>query len=364
MSLRAPAPWPLPRPPHLPCNYSTQVIMRSRQQHGQGLAAVVPPAPADTVCAKQSGAAASSSSSSSTPQPGCPRLQAQRCDSAYIVPLSGSSASSSCSDCAALGGEAPALPCEPHGEQQPQQRNSQMQLNAAVEEAASLRQQLAAVLAQQQAEQQAAARLAAQLQERAAQAVAAQRRATVAEASSAAAEQRAVQAEAEAERFWRLLDLSHKASAGMAAAAQQAAADSAARAAAAEEACAAAAARAGASEKRAQQLEEQMERQRGVIAMLANSRGTAFEERFHLQVGGLVLWVWSLPPSLAGAAGCLVVGLMACAAGRLTACLGTTGSATCACIMPAAPVRPSLCRRWSCAKCSESGMMHTERPPT
>ena len=290
MSLRAPAPWPLPRPAHLPCNSSIQVIMRSRQQHGQGLAAVVPPAPANTdVCAKQSGAAASSSSSSSNSalQPGCPRLQAQRCDSAFIVPLSGSSASSSCSDCAALiGGEAPAPQCQPLGEQR--QPNSQMQLNAAAEEAASLRQQLAAVLAQQQAEQQAAARLAAQLQERAAQAVAAQRRAAAAEASSAAAEQRAVQAEAEAERFWRLLDLSHKASAGMAAAAQAAAADSAARAAAAEEACAAAAARAGASEKRAQQLEDQMERQRGVIAMLANSRGAAFEERFHLQVGGLV----------------------------------------------------------------------------
>ena len=265
--------------------------MRSRQQDGLGLATVAPPAPSEAdlraECHPKPGPSADSSSSGA--QHSRPCLHARRCDSAYIVPLCGGSASSSCSDCAALAGEAPALAVaeqrQQHDDRQRQQRDVQpQQQEGAAAEAASLRQQLAAVLAQQDAERQAAARLATQLQERAAQAVGAQRRAAAAEACSAAAEQRAVQAEAEVDNFWRLLDLSQKASAGMAAAAQQAAADASARAAAAEEARAAAEAAAAADSRRAQQLEDQMERQRGVIAMLANSRGTAFEERFHLQV--------------------------------------------------------------------------------
>lgn len=115
-------------------------------------------------------------------------------------------------------------------------------------------------------------------------------------AGPAGSDQQALQAEVE--RLNRLLQLSHKAveaatageqravAAGRARAEQMAAALSAAEGLreAAELARHAAEQERVGQARRLQQLEEQVERQRSVIAMLANSRGTAFEERYHLQV--------------------------------------------------------------------------------
>ena len=132
-----------------------------------------------------------------------------------------------------------------------ERRQLEADAQAAREETASLRQQLAALLAQQQEEREAAAAAAVAL---GAEAERQRRRAEAAEGeagclrrlSSAAA---AAQALAEAEAAVQLADL-----------------------------------RLAAQKRRVAGLQEQVEQQRGVIATLADSRGDAFEERFHLRL--------------------------------------------------------------------------------